>query len=95
MQPFFIAQKELTPNELFDILPVTYPMTHQLLEFPGIAMYPTSKWEDAGSPTMTVKGWAKLCMRVAAGNLTSLGTVFEIAKQYDPDSTPGAASSSL
>ena len=31
---FFMAQKELTPDELFDVLPVAYPMTHHMPEFP-------------------------------------------------------------
>ena len=47
---FFMAQKELTPDELFDVLPVAYPMTHQLPEFPGVARYPVDAWAAMGSP---------------------------------------------
>ena len=44
---------------------------------------------------MTVKGWAKLCMRVASNNMSSLETIFEVAEKYDPDSKQAASSSSM
>ena len=34
---FCMAQKELTPEELFDVLPVAFLMTHKVPQFPGVA----------------------------------------------------------
>ena len=56
------AQKDLTAQQLLDILPMAFPMTHTLPEFPGIAQYPIDEWEKAGPPFMRVKSWAKLAM---------------------------------
>ena len=81
---FFMAPQELTANELLDILPVTYPLTHQLPEFPGVAQYPVDAWVALGSPMLTTTGWIKMCMCIAHKNMTELHTVFEAAKKLDP-----------
>ena len=84
MQTSSWPKRERTPNDLFDILPVTYHMAHQLPEFPGVARYPIDEWESAGSPTLTTKGWIKMCMRIAQKNMSELHTVFEAAQKLDP-----------
>ena len=77
---FYMAQKDLTPEELLDTLPMAFPMTHTIPEFPGVAQYPVDAWERNGAPRMTVKSWCKLCMKVAAKDLENLSKVFEIAQ---------------
>ena len=62
---YFLAQKDLTADELLDVLPIQFPMTHHFPGFPGIARYPVDAWEEAGAPMFTVKSWAKLAMKVA------------------------------
>ena len=77
---FYMAQKDLTPSELEGILPVCFPMTHQISGFPGVARYPIDEWEEAGSPMLTVTGWCVLCMKVAEKNMEDLHKVFTCAE---------------
>ena len=60
-----MAQRELTSNDIVGIMPVTYPMTNRLPEFPCVARYPIDSWEAMGSPTLSTKGWIEMCMRIA------------------------------
>ena len=78
---FYMAAKDLTPEDLQEAIPMSFPMTHLLKEFPGIARYPVDAWETAGAPFMSVRSWCKLCMRVAGHNMASLEKIFEIAKK--------------
>ena len=77
---YYMAQKDLTPEELLDVLPMAFPMTHAHPEFPGIAKYPVDAWEKPGAPTLTPKSWRKLAMRAASRDTTNLAKVFEVAK---------------
>ena len=86
---FYMAQKELTPQELMDVLPVSFPVTHNIKEFPGVSSYPVDAWEDAGSPMLSVTGWIKLCVRIAQ-NMGDLHTIFEAAEKLDPEATKEA-----
>ena len=76
---FYLAQQNLSPHELEGILPVSFPMTHQLAEFPGVAKYPIDEWEEAGSPMLTVTGWCVLCMKIAEKDMENLHTIFTCA----------------
>ena len=78
---FYMAQKDLTPRELEDILPICFPMTHQLADFPGVAKYPIDTWVSEGSPKLTEDGWSDLCMKIALKNLDALHEVFTCAEQ--------------
>jgi len=74
----------LTPKELYDSLPMCFPMTHTISingrPFRGVARYPLLAWEEAGRPVMTKKYWAKFCMKVAAKDLTNLEHLFRVAE---------------
>ena len=83
---FYMAARNLTPAELLASMPMSFPMTHLVDGFPGVARYPVDKWEAASAPIMSLKSWAKLCMRVAMNDLTNLQHVLDIAQKYD---TPG------
>ncbi len=80
---FYMAQKELTPTELMDVLPISFPVTHNLPEFPGVSIYPIDAWEEAGSPMLTVVGWVKLCVRISKKNFERLESIFEAAQKVD------------
>ena len=69
---YYLAQTKLTALELLGVLPVSFPMTHNLPEFPGIAKYPIDEWEAIGAPYLSVKSWAKLAMHVAKHDMTNL-----------------------
>ena len=76
---FYLAQKTLTPQELQDILPISFPMTHRMPDFPGVAKYPIDTWVREGSPKLTEDGWSNLCMKIARKNLRALHEVFDVA----------------
>eukprot|EP00974_Lingulodinium_polyedra_P035106 3372628-Lingulodinium_polyedra.AAC.1 len=59
---------------------MAFPMTHVVEGFPCIAKYPIDECEEAGAPTMTTKGWAKLCLKVAEKDLKNLQNIFAVAK---------------
>ena len=46
---FYLAQKNRTADELLGALPLAFPMTHTVPEFPGIAKYPVDEWERQGA----------------------------------------------
>ena len=64
---------------------MSFPVTRQLMQFPGVARYPIDAWEDAGNPMLTRKGWSKLCMCIAQRNLNELHAIFEIAKKLEAE----------
>ena len=81
---FKVACARLTPQEIYNVLPMCFPMTHQLQvngkPFRGIARYPLAEWTLKGSPVMTQKHWAKFCMKVAENDITNLEKLFLVAK---------------
>ena len=79
-----MAQSSLTPRALQDLMPVSFPLTHTMDEFPGVARYPVDAWEAADAPMMAATGWTKLCMRIAIKHMGHLGDIFELAKKADP-----------
>ena len=80
---FYLAARDLSPSELLAAVPMSFPMTHLVDGFPGVARYPVDEWEAAGAPMMTLKSWAKLCMRVSMNDLSNLQHVLDVAKKYD------------
>ena len=40
-----MAAKNLNPDELKELLPISFPMTHHVAGFPGVAQYPLEEWE--------------------------------------------------
>ena len=81
----------LTPKELYDSLPMCFPMTHTIevkgRPFRGVARYPLLAWEAEGAPVMTRKHWAKFCMKVASKDFTNLEHLFRVAEAIDGEGT--------
>ena len=75
----------MSPQEIYDSLPMCFPMTHQLevngKPFRGIARYPLAQWTQNGEPVMTQKHWAKFGMKVAENDYTNLEKLFLVAKR--------------
>ena len=82
----------LSPQELYDSLPMCFPMKHTLTmggkPFRGIARYPLAEWERKGEPVMTRKHWAKFCMKIAAKDHDKLEYLFRKAKEIDDEPEP-------
>ena len=73
--------KRLKPDDLHDMLPMSFPKTHMLHPtlFPGIAQYPLDDWIEEGRPCITEVGWLKLCLRISQNDMYHLETVFQAA----------------
>eukprot|EP00974_Lingulodinium_polyedra_P044497 4268194-Lingulodinium_polyedra.AAC.1 len=63
--------RKTSPEELKDELPMALPMTHTIKSSPCIAKYPVDEWETTSAPTMTAKGWANPCLKVAERTSTT------------------------
>ena len=81
---FTKACDALSPQEIYDALPMCFPMTHTITvggkPFRGVARYPLAAWEAQGAPVMTRASWAKFCMKIAEKDLTNLEHVFKVAE---------------
>ena len=79
------ACQALSPQEIYESLPMCFPMTHTIMEkgkpFRGVARYPLAAWEREGAPVMTRLHWAKICMRIAQKDFTNLEHVFRAAER--------------
>ena len=82
---FHNAMNGMSPEELQALIPMDFPMRHIMEDFPMVAKYPIDAWEKMNSPYMSVRSWAKLCIRVAEKNLTSLQNIMEVARKFDTD----------
>ena len=82
---FHMAYKKLSPEELKAVIPVCFPMTHQIDPeiMPGIARYPVDDWEHEGEPCFDTKSWIKLCIKVANQDLTNLAGICAIAEKLE------------
>ena len=78
---FLAATKLLKPDDLLEILPMSFPETYVLDRtlFPGVARYPVDEWKREGRSCITSKGWAKLCLRIANNDMAHLENVFKAA----------------
>ena len=79
---FYHAAEMVNPSDLYDVIPVAFPMTHILDKeiFPGIAQYPIWKWEKGKQECITHNGWCKLCIKIAEGDMDNLGLIFDRAQ---------------
>ena len=64
------AMNSASAQEVFDLAPMTLPMTHTHhlpdgAPLPMVARYPVADWKEKGEPYMTAAGWAKLCVAIA------------------------------
>ena len=78
---FYEAARKLEADELLDIIPVTFPMTHLLKGCPVVARYPVDEWEAQGCPYFSQRSWCSLCMKVAQKDETNLAGIMENAKK--------------
>ena len=82
---FHNAYMKLSQDELRSVIPVCFPMTHQIDPeiMPGIARYPVDEWEREGSPCFDTKSWIKLCVKVASQDIENLGGICAIAERIE------------
>ena len=80
-QEFYMAARDLTPEALKDLIPVTFPVTHTIPGFPFISRYPIDSWEEQGAPAFSTQPWYKLAMCICRNDMTNLGNVYEFAER--------------
>ena len=80
---FSVASDKLTPEQVYDALPISYPMTNVVdpNEMPGIARYPVWRWERGGAVCLTQAMWCKICMKIAENDMENLGLIFDKAQE--------------
>ena len=73
--------KKLTPQAVFQAIPVTMPMTHLATadgrQMAGVAKYPIDAWEAEKNPCFTSEKWAMICMMMAEKGLGQGGITSE------------------
>ena len=80
---FFKASTCLKADDLQDIIPITFPMTHIMAgaDFVGIAKYPIDDWIASGEPRITSAGWAKLCLKIATKDTVNLNGILTLSEK--------------
>jgi hypothetical protein len=78
------AAKCLKPEEVYDLIPRTYPKANPVAlagfdEFPGLGKFDYKVWEQENQSVLDTVGWLKLVLLVANNNLVDLEEVFSTA----------------
>ena len=47
---FHMAAKNLTPDEVNDLIPISFPITHNVEGFAGVAQCTLEEWDEMGCP---------------------------------------------
>ena len=95
---FFKAAEQMSPEEMFDYIPMRFPMAHLLThggrKMKGIAKYPIADWLRSGSPVMTESGWAAFIIAVSKRDTTHLASLMQLAQTFikQPMTIPSAPS---
>ena len=82
---FNASMKSLTPEEVYDLIPRTYPRANPVAmagfdHFPGLGYFDLKKWAQENQPVLTTTGWLKLALKVAENDLEHLIDVFNVAR---------------
>ena len=80
---FYKAASKLDARELFDDLPMSFPITHTIPGIPCVARFPVDSWNRAGKPKFTTKKWCKLAKKIAKGDLENLEKLFDLATDLE------------
>ena len=75
-----MAAGKLSADDVKELIPTTFPITHTVPDFPCIARYPVDQWATTGAPCFSTQSWYKLAMRIAHHDMDNLGKIFDFAK---------------
>ena len=75
------ALGKMSPQDLWEFVPIVFPMTNHHPVFPMLSRFPVDEWKRAGSPYLSTKGWCKCCIRLYQNNPSGLHHVFGVAHQ--------------
>lgn len=77
---------QLSPEELWDIVPVSYPLAHKVLHqatgipLPGVSRFPLESWLKDGMPTLDTTAWCLLAIKVARKDPINLSNILVQAR---------------
>ena len=54
------------------MMSMTFPVTHDVDNYPCISRYPVDEWERDNSLGLTTKCWCQLCRRICAFDMENL-----------------------
>ena len=74
------ALGQMSPQDLWEFVPMVFPMTNRHPVFPMMSRFPVEEWKRAGAPYLSTKGWCKFCIRLYQNNLSGLKHVFDVAQ---------------
>ena len=69
----------MNPKQLWEFVPMVFPMTNRHPIRPMLAIFPVDEWTRAGAPYLSTKGWCKFCIILSENNREGLKDVFEVA----------------
>jgi len=75
----------LTPEDVYDLIPRTYPKANPVPladfeAFPGLGQFDFLQWVKDNEPMLTTEGWCKLAMTIASQDLANLADIFKSAE---------------
>ena len=73
------AMGAVNPKQLWEFVPMAFPMTNRHPIYPMLARFPVDEWTRAGAPYLSTKGWCKFCILLYEDNRKCLKDVFEVA----------------
>ena len=81
------ASNCITPEEVYDMIPRTYPKANPVPmagfeAFPGLGRFDFRKWQEDNEPVMTTEGWCRLAMKIASKDPVNLEGIFNTAQDY-------------
>jgi len=76
------AADQMSPEELFRSLPMSFPTTHLWNPdiCPAVARYPLDEWEKEGHLCIDEDGWIAFCMQIAARDHENLACLWSQCK---------------
>ena len=71
----------MNPKQLWEFVPMVFPMTNRHPIYPMLAIFPVDEWTRAGAPYLSTKCWCKFCILLSESNREGLKDVFEVASK--------------
>jgi hypothetical protein len=76
------AMGKVSPDEIYDLLPMTFPKTHNLVHngkvLRGISKYPIDEWMKKDRPVMTSLMWVTFVRAVAMHDVENLTHILDL-----------------
>ena len=77
---FYEAAGRLQPDQIFQMIPITFPMTNVLDKdlYPGVGYFDVEDAAAMQSPYFSALSWVTLCKKIAAHDMVNLASIFDM-----------------